>query len=267
METDLSIKNTVREKYTHIANQSTGCGCSGGCCGGDTAVDYSIMSDDYSKVDGYVQAADLGLGCGLPTEHAGINKGDTVVDLGSGAGNDAFIARHLVGDEGKVLGVDMTPDMVSKAIENGVKLGFQNVEFRLGEIEELPVESDSADVVLSNCVLNLVPNKEVAFAEIFRILKPGGHFCISDIVLHGELPDNVKRDAELYAGCVSGAMQESDYLDIIEQTGFRDVAVKAKKETPIPDDVLRESLSDADIAELRAKNIGVFSITVVAKKI
>ncbi len=267
METNVSIKNTVREKYAHIANQSKGCGCScsGGCCG-DTAVDYSMIGDDYAHIDGYVQVADLGLGCGVPTEYAGINEGDTVVDLGSGAGNDAFIARHLVGENGRVIGVDMTPDMVTTAIENGAKLGFQNVEFRLGEIEDVPLDNDSTDVVLSNCVLNLVPNKEQAFAEIYRILKPGGHFCISDTVLQGELPENVKRDAELYAGCVSGAIQEADYLNIIKQTGFQDVEVKVKKETPIPDDVLRESLSEADIANLRALTIGVFSITVVGKK-
>ncbi len=268
METNVSIKNTVREKYARIANQSAGCGCScsGGCCG-DTVVDYSMIGDDYAQIDGYVQDADLGLGCGVPTEHAGIKEGDTVVDLGSGAGNDAFIARHLVGENGHVIGVDMTPDMVTKAIENGAKLGFQNVEFRLGEIEDVPVESDSTDVVLSNCVLNLVPNKEKAFSEIYRILKPGGHFCISDIVLHGELPEKVKRDAELYAGCVSGAMQESEYLAIIEKTGFQNVEVKVKKETPIPDGVLRESLNEADIADLRARNIGVYSISVVGKKL
>ncbi len=262
METDYDIKKTVREKYARIANRSTGCGCSGGCC----SVDYSMINDDYAQVEGYVRAADLGLGCGVPTEYAGIKKDDTVIDLGSGAGNDAFIARHLVGEDGHVIGVDMTPDMVSSAIENGAKLGFRNVEFRLGEIEDLPIDSNSADVVLSNCVLNLVPDKEKAFSEIYRILKPGGHFCISDVVLQGNLPEAAQRDAELYVGCVSGALQEDDYLAIIQNSGFRDINIVTKKETPIPDDVLEATLSETDIADLRETNVGVYSITVVGKK-
>ena len=235
-----------------------------GCC--EETVDYSVLSEDYSRVDGYVEAADLGLGCGLPTEHAGIREGQTVVDLGSGAGNDVFIARKIVGAAGRVIGVDMTPEMIAKAEKNNAQLGFNNVEFRLGDIETLPVDADDADVVVSNCVLNLVPDKAKAFSEIYRILKPGGHFCISDIVLNGELPESVRRQAELYAGCVSGAMQENEYLDIIRQAGFRDIEVKVKQKTDIPDDVLAAVLSAEEIEELRSLKIGVFSITVVGCK-
>lgn len=264
METNAEIKEIVQQRYGQIARQSSGCGCGCGC--GDN-ISYSVLSEDYAQVEGYVQAADLGLGCGLPTEHAGIITGDTVVDLGSGAGNDAFIARHLVGEQGKVIGVDMTPEMVTKAIENNAKLGYRNIEFRLGEIEELPVESDTVNVVLSNCVLNLVPDKEKAFAEIYRILKPGGHFCISDIVLNGELPVAIQKDAEMYVGCVAGAMQEADYLGIVRRTGFQEVEVKTRIASPIPDDILQTVMSAKEIEQFRAKPVGIFSITVVGKKL
>ena len=176
------------------------------------------------------QEADLGLGCGLPTEYAGIEKGNVVIDLGSGAGNDVFVARALVGDEGKVIGIDFTNEMLIKANTNLQKLGFKNIEFKLGEIESMPLDDNFADVVVSNCVLNLVPDKQKAFNEINRILKPGAHFCVSDIVLKGQLPSELKKSAEMYAGCVAGAVQQELYLDIIKHAGFSNVEVKKPKQ-------------------------------------
>jgi arsenite methyltransferase len=203
MNNETQIKELVKEKYAAIAEQSQAqnaascCGATSACCGDDV---YNIMSDDYTKLEGYNPDADLGLGCGLPTEFANIKPGDTVIDLGSGAGNDAFIARKIVGAQGKVLGVDFTEAMINKARANAEKLGFNNVEFRLGDIDDMPVTSAYADVVVSNCVLNLVPNKHKVISEILRVLKPGAHFSISDIVLEGELPARWKEIAELYAG-------------------------------------------------------------------
>ncbi|MFM2359342.1 MAG: hypothetical protein RLY16_1335, partial [Bacteroidota bacterium] len=239
MQTDEQLKEIVRQKYSEIAlqdkatNQSSCCGA-GGC---STEV-YNIMSDDYSTLEGYAADADLGLGCGLPTQFAQIKKGDVVIDLGSGAGNDCFIARAETGETGKVIGIDFTDAMIGKARENAEKLGFHNVEFRMGDIEKMPVSANVADVIVSNCVLNLVPNKAAVFAEIFRVLKPGGHFSISDVVLVGELPAQLQHDAEMYAGCVAGAIQKSEYLNQIDRAGF--VQVKLQKEKPIviPDDIL-----------------------------
>jgi SAM-dependent methyltransferase len=195
----------VRQKYSEIALQDkesnqTSC-CGSGCCSTEVS---NIMTDDYSMLEGYNPDADLGLGCGLPTQFAKIKKGDVVIDLGSGAGNDAFIARHETGESGKVIGIDFTPAMISRARQNAESRGFNNVEFRQGDIEEMPVSSGAADVIVSNCVLNLVPNKDAVIKEIFRVLKPGGHFSISDIVLEGELPAEIREAAEMYAGCVAG---------------------------------------------------------------
>src|SRR6186997_739723 len=227
MENSESLKEIVRQKYSEIAlqdkdtNQSSCCG-SGGC---STEV-YNIMSDDYSTMEGYTPDADLGLGCGLPTQFAKIKTGDVVIDLGSGAGNDAFIARHETGETGKVIGIDFTPAMISRARKNAEVRGFNNVEFRQGDIEEIPVSADTADVIVSNCVLNLVPDKDAVIKEIFRVLKPGGHFSISDIVLEGELPTAIKEAAEMYAGCVSGAIQKQDYLEFIEKNGFKNITIQ-----------------------------------------
>ena len=208
----------------------------------------------------------LGLGCGLPTEFAGIKKGDTVVDLGSGAGNDVFVARAIVGDVGKVIGLDFTDEMVNKAVKNKEKLGFQNVEFKLGEIEQMPIENETADVVISNCVLNLVPDKEKAFSEIYRILKPGAHFCVSDIVIKGELHPELKKSAEMYAGCVAGALQLDDYINIIKKTGFTEVEIKKTKTIVLPEELLAKYLSTDEIKNYRQKIEGIYSITVVAYK-
>jgi len=269
METANELKQVVKEKYGEIAKASKSSGCCGPTCCGDSEskiVGYTVMQDEYHHLDGYVAEADLGLGCGLPTEHAGIKSGDTVVDLGSGAGNDVFVARSILGDEGKVIGLDMTVEMIEKANANKIKVGFKNVEFRLGEIESMPLENDTADVVISNCVLNLVPDKRKAFAEIFRILKPGAHFCVSDIVLKGELPKGLQKSAEMYAGCVAGALQQDEYLGTIKETGFKNVEIKKTKVIELPDDVLKEYLDDSEIKKFKMNNVGIFSVTVVGYK-
>lgn len=267
MTTEESLKEMVKQKYSEIAlqdkgtNESSCCG-SGGC---STEV-YNIMSEDYNVLDGYNSDADLGLGCGLPTQFAKIKKGDVVVDLGSGAGNDAFIARHETGESGKVIGIDFTPAMIDKARQNAEVRGLHNVEFRQGDIESMPLNSNVADVIVSNCVLNLVPNKEAVIKEIFRVLKPGGHFSISDIVLEGELPENIKNAAEMYAGCVSGAIQKSAYLSMIERTGFKNITLQKEKLIVVPDDILQNYLSKDEIDSFKNSGTGIHSITVYAEK-
>lgn len=262
------IKKSVRQKYAEIAAGSLDgcCGPSSSCCGDSDGINFTMIGDEYKDVEGYLADADLGLGCGLPTEYAGIKKGDTVVDLGSGAGNDVFIARSIVGEQGKVIGIDMTEEMIEKANSNNKKLGYSNVEFKLGDIEEMPIESNIADVVVSNCVLNLVPDKVKAFSEIHRILKPGAHFCISDVVIQGELNEELKKSAELYAGCVAGALQQKDYLQIISDTGFSDIEIKKTKRIELPEDLLSLYLSEQGIKEYKENLKGIFSITVVGIK-
>jgi len=225
-----------------------------------------VFAEDYSKLKGYNKDADLGLGCGIPTEFALINEGDTVLDLGSGAGNDCFVARELTGVSGKVIGLDMTEIMIEKARINADKLGFNNVEFRLGDIEAMPLAAETVDVIVSNCVLNLVPDKEKAFKESYRVLKPGGHFSVSDVVLKGNLPEKLKNDAEMYAGCVSGAIQMDDYIGIIDEVGFKDVKVQKETLVNLPDDILSKYLSDNEKEEFADGTIGIYSITVYAKK-
>jgi len=267
MDTSTNIKDTVREKYAEIARQEKGSNMAS-CCGsgGCSTEVYNIMTDDYTQLEGYAPDADLGLGCGLPTEFAAIKPGDTVLDLGSGAGNDCFVARNETGPDGRVIGVDFTPEMIAKARENAQKLGFSNVEFRQGDIEQLPLTSGMVDVVVSNCVLNLVPDKRKAFTETFRVLKEGGHFSISDVVLHGELPGKLHEAAEMYVGCVSGAMQEADYLGVIHDLGFGQVTVQKRKPIHIPDDILSRYISAEEIAAFRASGAGIFSMTVAATK-
>ena len=262
-----TLKDNVRRQYAAIARQDKATNASS-CCGagGCSTEVYNIMTDDYTGLAGYAPDADLGLGCGLPTQFAGIRPGDTVLDLGSGAGNDCFVARHETGADGRVIGVDFTPEMVAKARENAGKLGFQNVEFRQGDIEELPVSDGMIDVVVSNCVLNLVPDKRKAFSEVMRVLKPDGHFSISDVVLVGELPQAIREAAEMYAGCVSGALQESEYLGIIHELGFEQVTVQKRKAIVVPDDILSNYLDPAAMEQYRASGTGIFSITVSASK-
>lgn len=267
MKTEAEIKELVRQKYSEIAlqdkttNESSCCGA-GGC---STEV-YNIMTDDYSHMEGYNPEADLGLGCGLPTQFAVIKKGDVVIDLGSGAGNDCFVARAETGESGKVIGIDFTEAMISKARANAEKLSFNNVEFRQGDIENIPVTSNTADVVVSNCVLNLVPNKNNVFKEIFRVLKPGGHFSISDVVLSGMLPDKIKNAAEMYAGCVSGAIQKETYLELIELNGFKNMTIQKEKAIIIPDDILINYLNAEEIEAFKSGKTGIFSISVFAQK-
>jgi arsenite methyltransferase len=251
------LKNLVREKYSEIALSQ------GSCCGSES---ITCFSDSYNNLDGYVPEADLGLGCGLPTEHAAIQAGEIVLDLGSGAGNDAFVARGLVGHAGRVIGVDMTEAMIEKARRNSEKLGYDNVEFIFGEIENLPLADSSADVAISNCVLNLVPDKARAFAEIFRVLRPGGRFSISDIVIQGELNPALQKAAELYAGCVSGAMQREAYLDVIRLAGFAEVRVAKEKSIRLPDELLRQYLSEEALREFRRGGASIFSVTVLGRK-
>jgi len=267
MKTESEIKEMVKQKYSEIAlqdkttNQSSCCGA--GSCSTEV---YNIMSDDYTELKGYNPDADLGLGCGLPTQFAAIKKGDVVIDLGSGAGNDCFIARAETGESGKVIGIDFTDAMINKSRENAEKLNFNNVEFRQGDIEHMPVSANTADVVVSNCVLNLVPNKNNVFAEIYRVLKPGGHFSISDIVLHGNLPDQLKNAAEMYAGCVSGAIQKETYLELIKINGFSNIKIQKEKAIIIPDDILSNYLSAAEIEAFKSGETGIFSISVYAEK-
>ena len=267
MPTDDQLKEIVRKKYSEIAlqdketNQSSCCGA-GGC---STEV-YNIMSDDYTKLEGYNPDADLGLGCGLPTQFAKIKKGDTVIDLGSGAGNDCFVARAETGETGKVIGIDFTDAMIVKARNNAEIRGFNNVEFRQGDIEKMPVTANVADVIVSNCVLNLVPNKDGVFKEIFRVLKPGGHFSISDVVLLGKLPEGLRKDAEMYAGCVAGAIQKEVYLELIQVNGFTNITIQKEKPITIPDDILVNYLSPSEIQEFKTGTSGIFSITVYAEK-
>ena len=220
------IKTEVQSHYAAIARQGE-CGC--GCCSSDASnivelVDYGILEGDV------VKDANLGLGCGLPTQYANLQPGETVLDLGSGAGIDVFIAAKAVGPEGRIIGVDMTPEMIARAQQNISKSNFRNVEFRLGEIEALPVEDDSVDVVLSNCVINLVPDKSRAFSEIFRVLKPGGRFSISDMVTFGEVPEQIRQDMSLWAGCIAGAMDREDYLNLVRQAGFSDIKINSSTE-------------------------------------
>ncbi len=267
MQTEQELKELVKQKYSEIAlqdketNMSSCCGS--GCCSTEV---YNIMSDDYTQLEGYNADADLGLGCGLPTEFALIKSGDTVVDLGSGAGNDCFIARAVTGEAGKVIGIDFTDAMINKARANADKLGFNNVEFRYGDIEKMPITANVADVVVSNCVLNLVPNKNNVFKEIFRVLKPGGHFSISDVVLVGNLPDKLKGAAEMYAGCISGAIQKEEYMGLVKSNGFKDIIIQKEKAIVIPDDILTNYLSTEEIAMFKNSTLGIYSITVFAKK-
>jgi arsenite methyltransferase len=267
METQDDVKEMVKQKYSEIAlqdkdaNAAACCGAS--CCSTEV---YNILSDDYNDVEGYNPDADLGLGCGLPTQFANIKKGDIVIDLGSGAGNDAFIARHETGETGKVIGIDFTPAMIERARQNNEVRGFNNVEFRQGDIEKMPITANTADVVISNCVLNLVPNKDAVIKEIYRVLKPGGHFSISDIVLEGELPAEIKGAAEMYAGCVAGAIQKQVYVELIASNGFKDIKVQKDKAIIIPDDILSTYLSKEQIKSFKLSATGIRSVTVYAEK-
>lgn len=268
MQTAEELKEVVKKQYGAIAkqskteNESSCCGATG-CC--DT-VDYAVFAESYSKLKGYNPDADLGLGCGLPTEFAQIKEGDTVLDLGSGAGNDVFIARAIAGEKGKVIGLDFTEEMIKKARENNAKLGFNNVEFIQGEIEDMPLPNKTVDVIVSNCVLNLVPDKEKAFAEMYRVMKNGGHFSVSDIVINGELPEGIKKAAEMYAGCVSGAIQKNEYLDIIKKAGFTKVEVQKERAINVPDEILLKYINQDELNKFKESSSAIISVNVYAEK-
>jgi len=258
------VKSIVKKKYGEIASRAEE-GCCDSTCG-CSSIEVDVMADNYAGREGYVPEADLGLGCGIPTDNAGIREGNTVLDLGSGAGNDVFVARRLVGASGRVIGVDMTEAMIAKAEKNKEKLGYDNVEFRLGDIEQLPVEDNSVDVVISNCVLNLVPNKAKAFSEIYRVLASGGHFSISDIVTTRVLPGPILTAAEMIAGCVAGAMLEEEYLAAMKTVGFKNIVVKKEKTIDLPDAVLSGYLGAEEIALYRKSGASIKSITVYGEK-
>jgi len=266
MDTEQEIKEMVKQKYNDIALQNKN--ASSSCCdtGRESPEVYNIMNEEYDGLDGYNPDADLGLGCGLPTQFAKIKNGDTVIDLGSGAGNDCFIARAETGEKGKVIGIDFSEAMIDKARVNADKLGFNNVEFRQGDIEKMPVPANVADVIVSNCVLNLVPNKPAVFADMFRVLKPGGHFSISDIVLIGELPEKIKNAAEMYAGCVASAIEKEEYLGYITKAGFNNMVIQKDKPIVVPDEILKDYLNDEEIARYKAQDTVIRSITVYAQK-
>ncbi|MCF8232969.1 MAG: arsenite methyltransferase [Bacteroidales bacterium] len=264
-----SIKEIVKSKYDQIAkqskaeNESSCCGSGPTTCCGE---DYSMFNDDYSNVAGYHEEADLGLGCGIPTDFAGLKEGQTVLDLGSGAGNDCFVARSFVGESGFVYGIDFSEEMLQKAEANLQKMGYENMQFMKGDIEEMPFGKEMMDVILSNCVLNLVPDKQKTFEEMHRVLKKGGHFCVSDVVLQGELPESIQKDAEMYAGCVSGALPKEDYLKAIKTAGFKEVVIHKQKEIIIPDEILMKYMSEQELAAFKKSEKGIYSITVSAKK-
>ncbi len=285
MHTAEELKSIVKEKYGDIAKKSTASdsssqssGCCGGneekaakttkssCCGGKEEKDYSVLAEDYANLKGYNPDADLQLGCGIPTKYAKIHEGDTVVDLGSGAGNDCFVARALTGEQGRVIGLDFTEAMVSKAKTNAQKLGYSNVEFVLGEIENIPLADNTADVVVSNCVMNLVPDKDAAFKETYRILKDGGHFSISDIMLQGEIPEGLRNDAAMYAGCVSGALQKKEYLDIVRRAGFKNLIIQIQKKMELDDAIYLKYFTEEEVENFKKSFKGIFSITLNAEK-
>ncbi|HOW39001.1 MAG TPA: arsenite methyltransferase [Bacteroidales bacterium] len=262
------LKQTVIEKYGEIARQSKD-QAGGSCCGSScccSGPDYTVFSENYENLAGYDPDADLNLGCGIPTQFAGIRKGDAVLDLGSGAGNDCFVARALVGESGQVTGIDFTEEMLKKAGDNNLKLGYTNVKFVKGDIEKMPLPDNQFDVVISNCVLNLVPDKKKAFREIYRVLKPGGHFCVSDVVLKGYLPEKLRTDAEMYAGCVSGAIQLNDYLDIINKNKFLNLQIHKQKEISLPDELLKKYMTCDELELFRNGQVGIFSVTVSGYK-
>ena len=262
------LKFVVQERYGEIAkqskiqNESSCCGVGSSCC----TIDYAVFAESYDKEKGYNPDADLGLGCGIPTQFASIKAGDSVLDLGSGAGNDCFVARAIVGETGKVTGIDFTDAMLEKARQNNDKLGFTNVEFVKGDIETMPLADNQFDMIVSNCVLNLVPDKRKAFAEMMRVLKPGGHFCVSDVVIKGELPVNLQKDAEMYAGCVSGAVEINEYLNIIKDAGFQNLKIHKKKDIVVPEEILKNYMDSKQLAMFRNGETGIYSITISAEK-
>ena len=264
-------KELVKQRYSELALQSNELTKEQPCCCGTTPVapskkTFTIMSEDYSQLKGYEKDADLGVGCGLPTQYAGIKSGNTVVDLGSGAGNDCFIARAEVGESGQVIGIDFSPQMIEKARNNAAKRDYTNVKFLEGDIEQMPLPENTADVVVSNCVLNLLPEKNKIFKEVHRVLKPGGHFCISDVVLEGHFPKEFTDNASLYAVCIASNIKKKDYMAEIEKANFKSITTQRTKTVEIPDDVLEEHLCTETIEKYKSGSVGIYSITVTGVK-
>jgi SAM-dependent methyltransferase len=273
---DSEIKKAVREGYAKAAKQGCGCGpAESSCCGDSTKVEKISEGIGYSdaEMSAVPDGANLGLGCGNPTALASLRQGETVLDLGSGAGFDCFLAAKKVGKAGAVIGVDMTPEMIDKARANAQKGGFDNVEFRLGEIENLPAADGQVDVVISNCVINLAPDKDRVFSEGFRVLKPGGRMMISDIVLLKELPEQIKNSVDNYVGCISGSIMKDVYLSKIKKAGFVGIEIMAEKSfsleflanDPTATAIIKDSGMTAEkLADQAVKTIA--SISVSARK-
>jgi SAM-dependent methyltransferase len=269
------IRSKVKEGYGRVARENTSCcGAGSSCCGSIASFQTIGAMIGYSKeeMDQVPEGANLGLGCGNPVALASIAEGQTVLDLGSGAGFDCFLAARAVGERGRVIGVDMTPEMVAKAGENAAKGGYGNVEFRLGEIEKLPVADDTVDVILSNCVINLSPEKPKVFAEAFRVLKPGGRLTVSDVVLLRPLPPALADSAAAYLGCVAGASLKSDYIAMLRAAGFKDVEVVGESAFYLgeaaADPIVQEIIREAKLTSAEAQEIGksIVSIKLVATK-
>jgi arsenite methyltransferase len=267
------IKEIVKSRYAKVALQNIPCcGTRKSCCGGSAEEIGKKVGYGDKDLNSVPEGANLGLGCGNPVALASLKEGDVVLDLGSGAGFDAFLAAPRVGTAGKVIGVDMTPEMVDKAKANAVKGGFENVEFRLGEIENLPVSDNEVDIIISNCVINLSPDKKQAFREAFRVLKPGGRLMVSDLVLLKQLPDVVRDSVEAYVGCIAGAVVKDEYLSAINEAGFCDVTVLGEDTYPVElavnDPIVRTIFSDTGIVSDYAKEISgsVASIKIGAVK-
>jgi SAM-dependent methyltransferase len=266
MNTAEEIKDSLKERYTDIAYQSEefieeecGCGSGCGCHSGATDVEY------YDE-PGYHPYADLGLGIGMPTRYAEIKEGQTIVDLGAGAGMDSFLAREITGPAGKVIGIDMTERMVEKARKNAEIAGYNNVEFRLGDIEKLPLSDKTAHVVLGNGIMNMVPEKKQAFSEIYRILKHHGNLSLSEIMVKGDMPKGLKIDAEMYVGCMAGSMNLEEYIQVLSDCGFEEITVKEEKKLELPDAMLHYYLPPEEAREFREGAPGIYSVTLTAEK-
>lgn len=265
-----NLKKSIQEKYTVIAEQAENadyedaCGCGSGCGCGSSG--YADLSEDYTDMAGYHPFADLGLGCGMPVEYARINPGNTVVDLGSGAGNDCFVVREIIGDQGKVIGVDLTDRMVEKARKNAELEGYNNVEFRQGDMEKLPLSDKSAHVIMSNCSLNLVPDKRQAMQETYRALKHHGQFCLSDIFCKGDLPKGLKVDADMYLGCMAGTLSLDDGIKMLGECGFEEITIHSIRKIELPDAMLHYYLPPEEAKDFREGDPGMYAVTLSAEK-
>jgi arsenite methyltransferase len=270
------IRKKIREGYAKIAKEhSSCCAATTSCCRDESQVSATSKGIGYTdeEIESVPEGSNMGLGCGNPTALASLKKGETVLDLGAGGGFDCFLAAEKVGDNGRVIGVDMTPEMIEKARENAEQENFNNVEFRLGEIENLPVVDSSADIIISNCVINLSPDKKRVFEEAFRVLKPGGRILISDIVLTKELPSSIKKSIAAHIGCLAGAMLKDRYLDVIKKAGFKDVRIMRENIMPLKytdnDPTAKAIIEDPNVTpeEIRSFENAILSVSIYGKKL